>query len=70
MYRVSGLCFMEKERKGARAGARSSKTALLGWLLKRRPRPGSMVGSSAQILKRPSRPMEAIRLGWMVGESH
>ena len=64
---VSGLCFTEKERKGARAGERNSQTGLLFWELKRRPVPGASVGSSTQILKRPSMPMEAMRLGWMVG---
>jgi hypothetical protein len=61
---------MENERKGARGGARISKTVLLLCELKRRPRPGKIVGSSTQILKRPSVPIEAMRLGWIVGDSH
>lgn len=68
--RVSGLCFIEKERKGARDGERSSKTGLLLCGLKRRPFPGASVGSSTQSLNFPSVPIEAMRLGWMVGGSH
>lgn len=68
--RVSGLCLMEKERNGARDGDRSSKTGRLLCELNRLPFPGARVGSSTQSLNRPSVPIEAIRLGCMVGGSH
>lgn len=61
--RVSGLCLIEKERKGARDGARSSQTGLLLCELKRLPFCGAMVGSSTQSLNLPSVPMDAMRLG-------
>lgn len=61
--RVSGLCLIEKERKGARDGERRSKTGLLLCELKRLPLPGASVGSSTHSLNLPSVPMEAIRLG-------
>lgn len=71
MCRVEGLCVREKERNGAREGVeRSSQMGLLECELKRRPPRGVMVGSSAQSLKRPSVPIEAMRLGWIVGGSH
>jgi len=66
---VSGLCFTEKERNGARGGERNSQTGLLLCGLKRRPFPGASVGSSTQSLNLPSVPMEAMRLGWTVGGS-
>jgi hypothetical protein len=61
--RVSGLCLIEKERKGVRDGERRSKTGLLLCELKRLPLPGASVGSSTQSLNLPSVPMDAIRLG-------
>ena len=61
---------MEKDKKGARDGARNSNTGRLLWELNRLPFPGARVGSSTQSLNRPSVPIEAIKFGCMVGGSH
>jgi hypothetical protein len=61
---------MEKERNGAREGARSSQTGLLECELKRLPLVGERVGSSTQSLNLPSVPIEAMRLGCIDGGSH
>lgn len=70
MCRERGLCTMEKERYGARGGARSSKIGFAEWEANRRPLSGGRVGSSVQSLKRPSVPVEPMRFGWRVGGSH
>ena len=53
-----------------RGGERNSKTGFVECEAKRRPERGRSVGSSVQSLKRPSMPVEAMRLGWRVGGSH